>query len=302
MTPETATSGSIPRLSYGGGLPTAATAVTYKLLGPLEIWKDGRDHAPTAPKILQLLAMLLLHPGKIVHIESIIGELWPGGPPRSVRTTMQTYVYQLRKCIEWNHLAPDANDLLITRPPGYLLKAAPAQVDVFAFQQLCQRGRDLLDHHEQQEAVRCFRMALGLWSGSPLANVPCGSSLSAYVVDLQEQRRNALHLCIQSELERGMHRDLIGELRSLVTTNPLDESLHGLLMRALSASGRRSDALAAYRHLRSVLNRELGVEPCEKLQRLHRELLSFGEPAAPVARPPIRPNRAFDRPSGAMAL
>lgn len=302
MTPETATLGRLPHLSNDGGLPTAETAVTYKLLGPLEIWKDGRDHAPTAPKILQLLAMLLLHHGKVVHIESIIGELWPGGPPRSVRTTIQTYVYQLRKCIEWSRLAPDADDLLVTRPPGYLLRAAPAQVDVFAFQQLCQQGRVLLDHHEHQEAVRCFREALALWSGPPLANMPCGPALSAYVVDLQEQRRNALHLCIQTELERGMHRDLIGELRSLVTTNPLDEGLHGLLMRALSASGRRSDALAAYRHLRSVLNGELGVEPCEELQRLHRELLSFGEPAAPVARPPIRPSRAFERPSGAMAV
>lgn len=276
--------------SHGGIPMTSASAVTYKMLGPLEICKDDKEYTPTAPKMLQLLAMLLLQAGKVVHIESIIQELWPDGPPRTVRTTMQTYVYQLRKSIEGNQLASNADELLVTRPPGYMLKVSSSQVDVFAFQRLCRRGRELLDRRDIREAARDLRAALALWSGPPLANVQCGPVLSAYVVDLQEQRRNALHQCIEAELERGMHRDLIGELRSLVIANPLDEALHGLLMQALSGSGRRSDALATYRGLRHVLNEELGVEPCDELQRLHRDLLSLGEP--PVNRRTQAPNGA----------
>ncbi len=254
-------------------------AVTFTLLGPLEIRKDNQDHAPTAPKILQLLAMLLLRAGEVVHIDSIIKELWSGEPPRSVRTTMQTYVYQLRKCIATHGLAPDADQLLITKPPGYVLRIEPQQVDVFQFQQLCEQGKDLFGQADFPGASRSFRSALELWAGQPLANVHCGQILTAAAVELQEQQRNALHLRIQADMAAGLHRELIGELRSLVTTNPLDEGLHGLLMRALSSSGRRSDALATYRTLRGVLNEELGVEPCDELQLLHRELLSAGEPA-----------------------
>lgn len=254
-------------------------AVTFTLLGPLEIRKDRQDYAPTAPKILQLLAMLLLRAGEVVHIDSIIRELWAGEPPRSVRTTMQTYVYQLRKCITTNNLAADADKLLITKPPGYVFRIEPRQVDVFQFQQLCEQGKDLFGQADYRRASQSFRAALDLWAGQPLANVHCGQILTAAAVELQEQQRNALHLRIQADMAAGLHRELIGELRSLVTTNPLDEGLHGLLMRALSASGRRSDALATYRTLRGVLNEELGVEPCEELQLLHRELLSAGEPA-----------------------
>lgn len=250
--------------------------VTFSLLGPLEVRKGGQDYAPTAPKVLQLLAMLLLQAGKAVHIDSIIKELWSGEPPRSVRTTMQTYIYQLRKCIEQHQLAPDPENLLITKPPGYLFRVRPEQVDVFVFQQLCQRGRHAMRGHNYVEAARTFRSALSLWSGDPLANVACGPVLSAYAIDLQEQQKAALHLRLQAELESGMHRDVIGELRHLVTDNPFDEGLHALLMQALSASGRRSDALATYRTLRAVLNEELGVEPCGDLQRMHTELLTAG--------------------------
>lgn len=258
----------------GGPSELARHDVSFSLLGPLEVRKDGQDYAPTAPKVLQLLAMLLLQAGKAVHIDAIIKELWSGDPPRSVRTTMQTYIYQLRKCIELNQLAPDPETLLVTKPPGYVFRVKPEQVDVFVFQQLCQQGRDALRGHNYVEAARTFRSALALWSGNPLANVQCGPVLSAYAIDLQEQQRAALHLRLQAELASGMHRDVIGELSHLVTDNPFDEGLHGLLMQALSASGRRSDALAAYRRLRAVLNEELGVEPCAELQQMHTDLLS----------------------------
>jgi SARP family transcriptional regulator, regulator of embCAB operon len=251
--------------------------VTFTLLGPLEVVKNGNNYAPSAPKILQLLAMLLMRPGKVVQVDSIIRELWADDPPRSVRTTMQTYVYQLRKCIEKNGLAPDGDELLVTRSPGYLFKINPAQIDVTTFQRLCRQGRESMAAERYEDAATSFRSALSLWTGSPLANVNCGSLLSAYAVDLQEQKRTAHHLRIQAEIEGGKHRELIGELRFLVSTNPLDEGLHGQLMRVLGRSGRRSDAMAIYRQVRARLHAELGVEPCDELQLLHHGLLSAGE-------------------------
>lgn len=253
-------------------------AVRFTLLGQLEVLKDGIDCAPRAPKILQLLAMLLLRAGSVVQTDSIIHELWSDYPPRSFRTTMHTYVYQLRRCIERNGLAVDGDEVLVTKPPGYALRINPAQVDVFVFRRLCQYGKQSLANNCYKDAAHSFRSALSLWSGPPMANVNCGSVLSAYAVELQEQRRNAHHLRIQAEIDGGMSRELIGELRSLVTTNPHDEGLHGQLMHVLSRSGRRVDALAAYRKLREKLNEELGVEPCGELQKLHCELLADEPP------------------------
>lgn len=246
----------------------------YRLLGPVEIVRDGQDIAPTAPKIRQLVAMLLLRANRIVNTDTIIRELWPDEPPRSVRTTMQTYVYQLRRMIERTGLATDSDDMLQTRAPGYLLAVDPEQIDVFVFQRLVREGRELMVERRFAEAAEALRKALSLWSGPPLANVNCGSRLSAYVVDLQERRRNAYHLRVQAEMEIGGHRELVGELRSLVTANPLDEELHGQLIRVLDRSGRRSEALAVYRNLRGTLREELGLEPSAELRALHMELLA----------------------------
>ncbi|MDA3646977.1 AfsR/SARP family transcriptional regulator [Saccharopolyspora indica] len=248
--------------------------VSFGLLGPLEVRLNGLDRAPSAQKTLQVLAVLLMRPGKLVASETIIDELWGSNPPRRARSTMQTYIYQLRRFIEEHQLSPDGDEILLTRQPGYQLLVAPEQIDVFVFQQLCRQGRALLAQKRHPDAAAAFRTALRLWRGPALSNTSCGSVLSAFAMDLHEQQRNALHLRIQAEIESGTGRDLIGELRSLVATDPMDESVRGQLMRVLSRSGRRVEALDLYHELRIRLNEELGLEPSNELQELHYTLLS----------------------------
>jgi SARP family transcriptional regulator, regulator of embCAB operon len=252
----------------------AEAQVKFRILGPLEILKNGRECTPTAPKVLQVLALLVLRANRIVDTESLIQELWGEKPPRSAMTTIQTYVYHLRRSFEREGLVRSGDDLVATRPPGYILRVRPEQVDLQEFHRLSQQGRELLDRGEYAEAAAALRAGLALWSGRPLANVMLGPRLSAYMVDLQEQQMAALQLRIQAEMELGRHRDLIGELRSLVALYPLDEWLHGQLIRVLGRSGRRSDALQVYHNLRVALGEELGIDPSREIQNLHQGLLA----------------------------
>jgi DNA-binding SARP family transcriptional activator len=251
--------------------------VHFTVLGPLEVLRDGVDHAPTTPKVLSLLAVLVMRPGKMVHIDTLIRELWSDSPPRTVRTTLHTYVYHLRRCINQNGLAADSEKMLATKQSGYTFHIDPSQVDTSRFARLQQIGHERRDAGDHAGAADAYRDALDVWTGPPFANIHCGPVLSAYRTELLEQRRSVLHLRIEAEIVSGRHRELIGELRSLATGSPLDEALHGQLMRALGRSGRRSDAMAVYRMLRSRLAGDLGVEPCDDLQSLHRELISEGD-------------------------
>jgi len=258
------------------GTPAGSADLYFTLLGQLTIVKDGVDHAPSAPKLLQLLGLLLLRPGSVVPNTTIVEELWGEDPPRSVRSTMQTYIYHLRRCIERNGLAADAEALLATSPPGYRLAVAETQTDVSLFLDRRRQGQALLSVGRHAEAAQHFRDALDLWSGPPLANVACGPVLSRYVVTLQEQYRNAMHLRIEADIAVGSHRELIGELRSNAAAAALDESVHGQLMRVLARSGRRVEAMTIFRDLRQRLVDELGVEPCAELQALYIGLLAGG--------------------------
>ncbi len=254
--------------------------VRFKTLGTFEVLKGDKVCTPTAPKVRQVLALLLMHANFVVPTETIIQELWGDRPPSSAVTTAQTYIYQLRKIIENQNLARPGEELLVTKAPGYVLRIEPGQLDAEEFSKLVNESRGLLDRGAVGQAAGRLRDALNLWTGQALSNVPLGSRLEAYAVQLEEQRLRALELRIEAELQLGHHRELIGELQSLVKAHPFNEWFHARLMWTLSKSGRRNEALEVYRNLRDVLARELGLEPSQELQRLHHEVLSEGAPTA----------------------
>jgi SARP family transcriptional regulator, regulator of embCAB operon len=255
-----------------------------KILGNLEIIKDGRVSTPSPPMVRRILALLAVRANRLVQVDSFVEELWGEDPPKSAETTVRGYVYQLRKMLISEHLQEPGEELLVTEPPGYLLRIPEDALDVHVFERLAAEGRrDLADGHPGRAADLLGR-ALTLWTGGALANVSLGRTLQPHVVRLEEQRLRALELRIQADLELGRHRDMIGELRSLVATHPLNEWFHGRLIEALTRSDRRCEALEAYQNVLTLLRDELGLDPSPDLQRLQYELLTTGRvPAHAVA-------------------
>lgn len=255
----------------------------FKVLGGLEILKDGRACTPSAPKVRQVFSLLLLSCNQVVNLDLLIEELWDERPPRSAVTTAQTYIYQVRRLIAEEQLDEPGAELLVTRASGYVLQADPDQIDVNVFRRLFRDGQVCMDSGRPGEAAEVLRRALDLYRGAALADVTRGRLLEPHAVLLEEQRLRVLELRIQAEMQLGLHRELVGELKSLVTQHPLNEWFHGQLITALSQVGRRSEALQAYQNLRAVLDDELGLEPTPELQRLQMEVLTTGcaQPTAP---------------------
>lgn len=250
--------------------------VRFAVLGRLEVVADGRDVAPTAPRALQLLALLLLRPRRVVPTDVIVTELWGENPPKRARPAVQTQVYQLRQCIERLGIAGDAERVLATRAPGYVMEIDPARTDLAEFTDGYAAGRAALDEGRVQQAAELLREAENLWSGPPLANVGCGAVLVPVRVDLLEQRRAARATRIEAEIDCGRHRELVAELTALTLAHPLDEDLHAQLIRVLHRCGRRSDAMAVYRRLRDVLDLELGVAPGDEVTDAYSDLIALG--------------------------
>lgn len=267
----------------------AVKTTVFGLLGPLEVRRDEEPCTPTAPKVCRVLALLLLRSNHVVSTDALIEELWGEDPPRSAVTTTQTYIYQLRKALGEDDSAPSDDDMLLTRPPGYVLQVEDGQIDTETFQHLTVEGNALLEEGQPDQAIRSLDEGLGLWRGSALADISCGRLLEASAVHLEELRLRATELRVQANMELGRHRALIPELRSLVATYPLNEWMHAQLIQALNGSGRRADALRAYQDLRNVLSDELGLDPAPELQRLQQEMLSAGAGPTPlaVARPAV---------------
>ncbi|MFF3178074.1 BTAD domain-containing putative transcriptional regulator [Streptomyces sp. NPDC057900] len=253
------------------------------VLGALAVRENGLSVTPTAPKPRQVLALLALHADQVVPVATLIEELWSDRPPRSARTTLQTYVLQLRDLIA-TALRQDpegapprsAKDVLVTTPGGYLLNTGGGASDVREFERMAGLGYRAMDAGDFPGAARQLGEALALWTGSALADVQAGTQLEMEIRRLEETQLCALDQRIEADLRLGRHRELLGELTVLVSRYRTHENLHGQFMLALHRSGRRSEALDAYQRLRSVLVRELGFEPSAGLRRLQRSILMSG--------------------------
>ncbi|MFG2452919.1 BTAD domain-containing putative transcriptional regulator [Streptomyces sp. NPDC048512] len=271
------------------------------VLGPLGVRVNGVAVMPTAPKPRKVLALLALHVDRVLPVGLLIEELWGQRPPRSARTTLQTYILQLRELIgaalqagaarsaELEPASPDrvavsAKDVLVTAPGGYLLRGGGGSSDVQKFERLAGMGYRAMDAEDFAGAARLLREALSLWSGSALADVQTGAQLEMEVRRLEETRLCALYQRIEADLRLGRHRELLGELTVLVSRYRTHENLHGQFMLALHRSGRRGEALSVYQRLRQALVRDLGLEPSAGLRRLQRAILETSEAPAPAAR------------------
>jgi DNA-binding SARP family transcriptional activator len=244
----------------------------FRILGPVEV-ADETGLVSIGGQKRALLGLLLLHAGEAVSTDRIVDELWGEQPPKTATTSLQNFVSQLRRL-----LGPDA---LVTKPPGYLLRVEPDQLDAARFERLLTEAR----RAEPDERAGKLREALALWRGPPLADLAFAAFAQGEIRRLEELRLDALEERIDADLELGQAGELVGELEALVGQHPLRERLRGQLMLALYRSGRQAEALQAYLDARRVLVDELGIEPSPALQQLYRSILRQ-ETALEVAPPP----------------
>jgi DNA-binding SARP family transcriptional activator len=250
----------------------------FRLLGPVGIWQGGRLLGPATAQQRCVLAMLLLAVGQVVPVDKIETALWREDPPGSARNAVQGYVARLRRL-----LAGSSGAELATSGRGYCLVADRQRVDLYRFRSLVDRARAA----DTTGAGELLRAALQLWRGPALADV-AGEWLPIVVgAGLEDERLVAVEDCIAHDLRSGEHHDALVKLSSLVAQHPFRERLAYLLMTVLHRLGRRADALKAFRDARLRLVEELGIEPGEQLQELHRQILEnpsgSTQPALPIA-------------------
>lgn len=250
--------------------------VKVSLLGPMITDGPGDFPAPTAAKPRQMLALLALNAPSIVPVGSIIEELWSEWPPPSARTTLQTYVLQLRRLVREGNAdraGCDPKKVLVTRPGGYQLILEPAGLDAAEFEKLRQRGVVAFNFGRYRESAEIMRSALALWRGPALVDVDPGPLLLLEVTRLEENRVAAHVILMESMLQLGQHAEVTGELLALNLQHPMREDICAQVMVALYRAGRRSEALDGYRRLHKLLGAEMGLDPPYRIRALHDAIL-----------------------------
>ena len=236
----------------------------FRLLGPLEVWHEGREVPLRGAKQRALLAVLLLHANQVVSNDRLLDELWGDEPLEARTAALRVRLSQLRKA-----LGAGGGSLIVTRAPGYAIELTPDQLDLQRFERLVQEAGTL----EPEAAAEKLRDALALWRGPALADFAYEPFAQTAIGRLGELRLLATEKRIDADLALGRHAELVPELEELIAEHTLQEHLRAQLMLALYRAGRQAEALESYQSARRTLVDELGIEPGPALQKLEKAIL-----------------------------
>jgi DNA-binding SARP family transcriptional activator len=257
------------------------------VLGPLEVSDAaGRPVRVGGHRVRALLILLALDAGRVIPTQALIERLWPedrGERPAGAANALQSLVSRLRAALRQAGL-PEG--VLESATSGYRLAIPPGAVDAIAFEEQARAGGRALARGDASEAASLLRGALDQWRGSALTDVAGEQFAFAPAARLAELRAIATLDRIEADLVLGSaDAAIIGQLRELTAADPLQERQAALLMRALAATGRQSEALSVYQRTREHLADRLGVDPSQRLEQAYLAILRQEIPQAAAARP-----------------
>src|SRR5262249_58439584 len=120
--------------------------------------------------------------------------------PAKAGNLVSVYVHRLRRLI-----GDTDGSVLVTRAPGYQIVLSPGDLDAERFAQLAADGRTALAGGDAAAAAGLLSMALGLWRGPALTDVPASPEIAAEAGRLGESRVPALGLRVEADPGCGRH-------------------------------------------------------------------------------------------------
>jgi WD40 repeat protein/DNA-binding SARP family transcriptional activator len=271
----------------------ATGRLEFRILGPLAVLADGEPVPIGGPKQRALLALLLLSSNRVVSRDRLLGELFAEVGANSADHALRNQISRLRKVLSATGADPPR---LVARPPGYLLRVEPGELDFEEFERLWVEGREALASGRPAVAAQALGAAETLWSGRALADLELEGSIGIEIERLEDLRLAAVEQRVDADLALGRHLTLVSELEALTEEHPYRERFRAQLMLALYRCGRQAEGLEVYRRTRTLFTEELGLAPSVELQELERAILvqepelqpSSDEGPAPMP-PPAEP-------------
>ncbi|WP_413755265.1 BTAD domain-containing putative transcriptional regulator [Streptomyces sp. MMBL 11-3] len=230
--------------------------VEFALLGPVTAHTaDGTALALGAPRHREVLGRLLIARGRVVPVDRLVADLWPGGAPGGAVGAVRTFVAALRRALEPDRLPRRPSGLLVTDGPGYALRTAREAVDAWRFEDLAARAAPAAP----RAALALWEEALACWRGPVLADFPHAAWAAGERARLQALHLDAVERRAEALVATGAARQAVADLRAHVAAHPGREDGWVLLATALERCGRRGEALEALQHARTVLTGIYGV-------------------------------------------
>jgi predicted ATPase/DNA-binding SARP family transcriptional activator len=245
-------------------MTTMPSDLDFRVLGGIELERQGQSVPIGGPKPRLALALLATARGSVVSTDRLCDELWGINLPADPLGVLQSHLSRLRRA-----LRPEAE--IVARPPGYALLVPDEMIDAGRFEQLCKQASS---SSNPKVTVELLEEALACWRGAAFAEFAEYEWARLEAMRLDELRIVAQESLFEARLALGEHATLVGDLEPLVALHPLRERFWHQLIVALYRSGRSAEALRRAETLRVVLREELGLDLSPALRELETRVLN----------------------------
>ncbi|AKK28194.1 BTAD domain-containing putative transcriptional regulator [Mycobacterium sp. EPa45] len=243
----------------------------FGVLGPLQVSVNSQPVGLGTPKQSAVLALLLISRNRPVSRDSIIDAIWADSPQADAIHNLHVYVANLRKIL--GSSGADPRTVLASARPGYQLNVPDGACDLGRFNTEKAAGVQAAAAGRFGLASDRLSAALVQWRGPVLDDLRECWFVEPFATALLEEKVTVHALRAEAEIACGRAGSVIAELEELVGEHPYREPLWAQLITAYYLAERQTDALNAYRRLRSTLSEELGIDPGPTLRALHERIL-----------------------------
>jgi DNA-binding SARP family transcriptional activator len=195
-----------------------------RLFGRAAIEVHGRPIELT-PTTTAVLIRLLVDDGAPVAVDKIVRDVWSESRriSRQDRTKVQRRILEIRAAVDPDNPGEKSRVLLTERGliTAYRLVAAREAVDIFAFIDLVSQARRTTG----EERIALLRRAMGLWRGTPLADVSDQPWADPMVKRLEALRQTAMRELIDAYEAAGRGDDALEIGEQLSWEVPGDNAL-----------------------------------------------------------------------------
>lgn len=245
-----------------------------RVLGPLEVVRDGHAIQISRRQSRTLLGILALDANRPVLPDRLIDLLWGANPPQNPRSIIQVRISEIRSILQGD-AATGRGIHLRSGTGGYVLESDVDALDVLRFRDLLHRATAT---GSDEDTVELIRAALALWRGPVLGNDTTSEIAAVHGQALESARLTAVENLLDVELRNGKAGHVVDEFLPLVLDNLIREPLVARFLRALHEAGRSTEALRLFDQCRRWLANEFGADPGDEIRKAHREILAHATP------------------------
>lgn len=260
-------------------MSTIEPVVRLRSYGGLRMWRSGAEVDIGAPRLRILLATLLAARGSTVGTDTLIELIWGPEPSASAVNQLHRLVGQVRRLFEPELASRVTGRWVLPSGQGYRLVTDARSDDLMAVRAMLTEPAAVIE-------------ALDLVQDPPFSGLD-PEVLSHPLFVAVEQERLQIAMDAADLALRGHGTRILASVQRIATTAPLHEPIQARVVRLLTATGRRAEALVHFEATRRLLAEELGADPGAELRDAHLEALTAGRAgtAVPAHRPAQLPRR-----------